>query len=157
MRSFLTVLAFLSISLFLPAFEIVRILPAYKTDRDFERISEYFTGKENESGSIMLRSRKENRNGYYLSVRVKTPVALPGTRIVLHMIQPDDGREVREYAFSVDLEKGSHLLNIGVTGEDWRVSPRRAPVAWKLVFLDSSGTPLASEQSYLWEKPPGQR
>ena len=155
MRFFLSVLLILLFSTSLEAFEIVRVLPAYKTERDFERISEYFTGKENPGKDIMLRSREGSREGYYLTVRVKTPHALQELRVELQMIQADDGRDIRKYSFITDLPKGSHLLNIGVTGEDWKVSSRQPPVAWKLVFKDAWGWELASRQSYLWSKPAG--
>ena len=52
----------------------------------------------------------------------------------------------------VELRAGDTVFNIGLTGLDWPDAKLR-PVAWKLQFLADDGHVLASEASYLWEKP----
>jgi hypothetical protein len=44
------------------------------------------------------------------------------------------------------------MLNLGLTGPDWP-DLKVNPVAWKLDILTADGKRLASEKSYLWEKP----
>jgi len=44
------------------------------------------------------------------------------------------------------------VLNLGLTGTDWP-DAKTNPVAWKLDVLAADGRVLASEKSYLWEKP----
>ncbi|MEJ1973342.1 MAG: hypothetical protein WDM96_13040 [Lacunisphaera sp.] len=56
------------------------------------------------------------------------------------------------YEFPADLRAGDTVFNIGLTGADWP-DAKLHPVAWKLQFLAADGHELASEVSYLWEKP----
>jgi hypothetical protein len=46
-------------------------------------------------------------------------------------------------------------MNLGLTGDDWP-GAKTNPVAWKLEIVAADGRVLASDESYLWEKPAGQ-
>lgn len=136
-------------------FKIVRIMPAYHPADDFKRISEYFTGRENTGGAIVLRSQPAVRDGYYFLVRVKSPAPIPNLTIEAQVINPKSPA-VHVFRFPVSLPKGSQVIKLGLTGTDWP-GVRAQPVAWKITFLDADGHPILAQQSYLWSKPPGGR
>ena len=48
--------------------EIEEIKLRYIETKQFKRISEYLTGKENIGDRVILRSQSEHRAGYYLSL-----------------------------------------------------------------------------------------
>jgi hypothetical protein len=58
--------------------EVVRVWPEYRTAESFDRISEYFTGRENPGNQIILRTRPESRAGFYFFTRLKTPADISG-------------------------------------------------------------------------------
>ena len=131
--------------------EVVRVWPEYRTAESFDRISEYFTGRENTGGQIILRTRPENRAGYYFFTRIKTPAAITGARLVLEVIMPSSA-DPRTFTLEVPpLGKGVVLLNPGLTGDDWPDAATR-PNAWRLRLLAADGSELFARQSYLWSK-----
>jgi hypothetical protein len=132
---------------------IVRTLPEWRSAASFKRVSEYFTGKENPSGTTILRTHPEQRSGFYFLVRAINPGATTATKINLQLVTPSEGKP-KTYTFESTLEAGKNIFNIGLTGEDW-IDPRANPVAWKIEFLSPDGRVLASDLSYLWENPTG--
>lgn len=134
--------------------EIVRVFGGWRTAASFKRISEYFNGRENTGAEIVVRSQPGEREGYYFLVRMKNPGAATDARIVLDVVTPDSHRP-RTFTFLTALPAGKAVFNFGLTGADW---PRRSveAVAWKIDVFDASNELLASEKSYLWEKPPGE-
>ena len=130
---------------------IVRVLHEWRDAASFKRIAEYFDGQEHHGGEALRRSHPEVRAGYYFFVRVKNPGALRPAKAALQVISSTAAEPVR-YEFPVELRAGDTVFNIGLTGADWP-DPKAHPVAWKLQFLADDGHVLASEVSYLWEKP----
>ncbi|MDB6169607.1 MAG: hypothetical protein JWM88_2471 [Verrucomicrobia bacterium] len=132
--------------------EFVRVWPEWREARSFERISEYFTGRENSGREIVRRTQPAERAGFYFVARVRNSGAeLPAATIVLSLIKPD-APQVRTYTFPVPLPRGEPVFNLGLTGADW--SGRRLhPVAWKIEVVTADGTVLAARKSFLWEKP----
>ena len=133
---------------------ITRVWTRYREAHEFVRLSEYFSGKENTGSAIVLRSQPGQRDGFYFTVRVDASGGgtLESGRVVVHIVAPDSDKP---RTFDLPFEtKPRHSLRfeIGVTGSDWKYG-KSMPLAWKLEFFDSSGKPLASEQSFLWEKP----
>ncbi|MDR1011581.1 MAG: hypothetical protein LBM04_10765, partial [Opitutaceae bacterium] len=115
------------------------------------RIPEYFTGRENTGGQVILRTRPEKREGYYFFTRMKTPAGIDGARIVIDVIMPTSA-DPKTYTLSAPpLRKGTVLLNPGLTGDDWP-DPAAHPTAWRLRLLAADGTELFTQQSYLWSK-----
>ena len=133
--------------------KIIRVMPSYRTADSFMRISEYFNGREDTGGATLLRTQPARRDGYYFLVRVKTTAPIEIAWIETQVVTPASP-EPRTDSFAVSLPAGSHVIQLGLTGTDWP-SPKAVPVAWKLRLLSSEGKELASEQSYLWSKPPG--
>ena len=132
---------------------VVRVFTGWHDAASFKHISEYFDGRENTHGEVMLRTHPDQRAGYYFLVRIVnhgTPAAL---KINVQMITPTDTK-TRIHTFATDLQPGETVLNLGFTGTDWP-DARANPVAWKLDIVAADGRVLATGKSYLWEKPAG--
>ena len=130
---------------------IVPVFTGWREADSFKRISEYFNGKENTGGQLILRTHPDQRDGYYFLVRVNHSGGTVDVQAVLHVITPDTATP-RIFKFTTALTDGKILLNLGLTGPDW--SDRKInPVAWKIDLLASDGQLLASGKSYLWENP----
>jgi len=161
-RSLLTLLALIATAAFSSAASakedanpgavtIIRVHHDWRDAASFKRIAEYFDGKEHNGGEALRRSHPEVRSGYYFFVRVKNPGALRPAKAALEVITSTSAQAVH-YEFPVELRAGDTVFNIGLTGADWPDAKLR-PVAWKLQFLGADGSVLATEASYLWEKP----
>lgn len=154
MRSLLALL-FLSLSCVAFGAEpvsIVRTWTGFRTVESFTRISEYFNGKENTGGQVMLRTQPQERAGFYFLCRVRntqTPVA--GAKLLLHVITPHSPTAAT-YTYDVSLPKGDQVFQVGLTGSDWK-NPEENPVAWQIELLDADGRKLATDESFLWSKP----
>ena len=133
------------------AVSIVRVHHEWRDAASFKRVAEYFDGKEHNGSEAIRRSHPETRDGYYFFVRVKNPGALRPAQAALKVVTSSSAQPV-SYQFPVELKAGDTVFNIGLTGADWP-DAKLHPVAWKLDFLDPEGNVLATETSYLWEKP----
>jgi hypothetical protein len=134
--------------------KVVRVFSGWREAASFKRISEYFDGKENTGGEVLLRTHPDQRGGYYFLVRLDNPGAPVATKLHLYVVTPDSATP-REFTFAAPVPGGQTVYNLGLTGADWPDSKINA-VAWKLQVLDSSGKVIATEKSYLWEKPAGE-
>jgi len=133
---------------------ITRVWPDYRPADSFDRISEYFTGRENPGSEITLRTHPETRTGYYFLTRLKIPanVTLTDAQLEIAIITPDTPvKKTFLLRIPVELRAGAHLLNPGLTGPDWPYPDAKTqPVAWRLRLLAPTGAELATAQSYLW-------
>ncbi len=132
--------------------EIVRVLPGWRSAESFHRLSEYFGGKENDSGTKVLRSQPAEKSGYYWLIRLKNhhaPVA--GARFELRVISPA-APEPKIFTFTADIPSGRSLCQLGLTGSDWP-GAKAQPDAWHLRLLSADGATLLARESYLWEMP----
>jgi hypothetical protein len=132
--------------------EFVRVWPEWRTAESFERISEYFDGKENTGSQVVCRTHSETRAGFYFLSRVNnTGPALASAKIVLSLIKPDSPK-TQVYTFPIALPAGETVFNLGLTGVDW-VGPKVNPVAWQIEVVAADGRRLGVQKSFLWEKP----
>lgn len=130
---------------------ITRVFTGWRDAASFKRVSEYFTGRENTGGQIVLRTDPAERAGYYFLIRTRQDEALAAT-IRLTYFTPD-GAEARVVTFPVQLPPRTAAVNVGLTGAAWP-DPDASAVAWKVDILSADGaTVLASEKSYLWDQP----
>lgn len=137
-----------------PELKLVRVWPEWRDAKSFKRISEYFTGRENTGGQTILRSQPAQRTGYYFLVRVENPGAARAVQAQLHLIPPGSPAQ-KTTVFPVTLRPGTNVLNLGLTSPEW-LDPKTQPVAWQLqIIAADDGAVLASEKSYLWDKPAG--
>ncbi len=149
----LLLLALLAAPAALPAADVtlVRVWPGWRAADSFSRLSEYFSGLENDGGQTVLRSQPAERGGYYFLVRTQTDAAVPGARVELQVLLPGVEKP-RTFTFPAALPAGSHVTLAGLTGSDWP-GAKTAPIAWHLAVLDPKGAVLATTQSFLWAKP----
>ena len=132
--------------------EFIRVWPGWRDAESFERIGEYFGGKENSGREQVHRSQAGARAGYYFLVRVKNATAQPGAKFLLSVIRPDHP-EAKVYPFPAALPANEAALQLGLTGTDWPAGKETHPVAWKIALLAADGRVLAEHKSFLWEKP----
>ena len=154
MRSLLVALFVLSFQVSAVANELrfVRTWPGYRTAESFMRVSEYFSGRENTAGQTFLRTRPDERAGYYFLTRIRNKgTTLENKKLQLQIITSRSPRPT-SYAYDVSIPKGEHVFQVGLTGTDWPDEAEH-PVAWHLAVLDSSGATLIEDQSFLWSKP----
>jgi len=129
----------------------VRVWPAWREAASFERISEYFGGKENTGRQTVVRTQASQRSGFYFLVRTDNPgAALTAARFELKVIKPDSP-EARTYTFVTAVPAGGHVFNLGLTGADWPNQDTQ-PVAWQLRLLAADGREFGRGQSFLWSK-----
>lgn len=130
---------------------VVRASTEYRDERQFARISEFFTGRENTGSDVILRSQPEERNGYYWTIKLRRYPYLERVEdaVRLEVVIPGN---LEPTLFSFPLgpaEKRNPLLLVGLTGNDWP-DPAALPLAWRLSFLDAEGVVLAQAKSFLW-------
>jgi len=130
---------------------VVRVFTGWKEGASFKRISEYFTGKENTGGSVVLRTRAEQRSGFYFFIRMNNTGSSTPVKINVEVVTPTD-KQTKDFSFTTELKTGANVFDLGLTGEDW-LDAKANPVAWKIDFVAADGRVLASEKSYLWERP----
>lgn len=132
--------------------KFVRVWPGWRDAASFERISEYFTGKENPGSQVILRSHPEIRSGFYFLARVTNPgPALLAVKIIVYVITPDSPK-AKAFTFAAALPNGDTVFDLGLTGADW-AGEKVHPVAWKIEIVTTDGHSLGAAKSFLWEKP----
>ena len=137
------------------AVKIEWVKPQYMPQLDFQRISEYFTGRENTGRRVILRTQLEEREGMYFVVTLNKKVSkLPsGSQIKLQVITSESPK-AQTFNFHFPEQVGGYCeVFAGLTGSDWS-SKKIDLVAWKVTLEDGSGEVLAEEQSFIWEFPP---
>ena len=121
----------------------------------FQRISEYFTGRENTSGRVIERTYPQQRAGYYFIVSLEwhPHTTLPaGTQADIDFLRKNDPRPHHaHFVFSQSSGTFDEIL-LGLTGADW-TDRNLTIVAWKLTLKDAAGAVLADRQSFLWGFP----
>ena len=133
-----------------PETKITSISEVYRTENDFVRIPEYFTGKEYFGKQVVIRTGK-GRAGLYFVLELNHPLFnLPEKSSVLVRVIRSDHPEAKLYKFELPRKKisGSEIL-LGITGTDWNSSEIK-PVAWRIELQDKNGKLLAAKQSFLW-------
>jgi hypothetical protein len=130
---------------------VVRVFTGWRDADSFKRISEYFTGRENTGGEIVLRTQPAARGGYYFLVRTDNDGPARDVRFKLQLVTPGS-TQPHAFEFSAAMPAGNQVFELGLTGADWP-GKTVSPMAWKLELVDAAGATLATEKSYLWEKP----
>lgn len=131
---------------------VTRTYSGWRDAASFKRISEYFDGRENTGNQTVLRTHPEQRTGYYFLLRLANPGVPVKVQFQLQLIEQGSPAS-RTTAFPAELKSGSGIFQLGLTGPEWQ-DAKSQPVAWHLQILGADGRVLASEKSYLWEKPP---
>jgi hypothetical protein len=133
---------------------VAHVYTGWRDADSFKRISEYFNGRENTGGELILRTHPDQRGGYYFLARLLHSGAPVDTRIVLLVITPDSSAP-KTFEFTTRLSSSATLLDLGLTGPDWP-DPKIHAVAWKMDVFGADHKLLGTKKSYLWEKPSGE-
>lgn len=133
-------------------YAFVHVWPGWREASSFERLSEYFGGQESTGRESIHRTQPTARAGYYFLVRVKNAGALAGARFELRVIDQDHP-EPQLHLFPINLTRGEQVHQLGLTGTDWPRGRTAHPVAWQLTLHAADGHILATQKSFLWEKP----
>ncbi len=152
MRTFLLGLLLIAASARAADVEFVRVWPGWRDADAFDRIAEYFGGRETHGKQLVLRTHAEARAGYYFLLRINHPAAIAGATFQVSVIRPD-APEPKVFSFSTALPEKETVLQLGLTGADWPGGKKANPVAWKITLLAADGRTLAEHKSFLWEKP----
>src|SRR4051812_20319151 len=67
---------------------VVRVFSGWREGASFKRISEYFTGKENMGDSVILRTRAEQRSGFYFFVRLHNANSATPVNVKVEVLTP---------------------------------------------------------------------
>ncbi len=130
------------------AVHLVRVWPGYRDAASFTRVGEYFGAAPDALNRAALRSQPDARQGFYWLIRTDAASAQPGATLTL-LVMRAGATAPERHSFAIDLPAGQHVLQAGLTGSDWPDAAER-PVAWHLEISSSDGTPLATDQSFLW-------
>jgi hypothetical protein len=141
-----------TLAAFVADVEFIHVWPGWRAAESFDRISEYFGGRENSGRKVVLRTQPDTRGGYYFLVRVKSASAVGNAKFEVSVIRPDHP-EPKVYRFEAAVPAREAVFELGLTGSDWPGGENVNPVAWKLALLGSDGRILAEHKSFLWEKP----
>ena len=128
--------------------EFVHIWPEYHQLEYFERLGEFFGGQEQHPGRTILRSKPEERAGFYFLIRVKSAAEIPqGASWRLEIVRPGSPKtETRTFPIPSPILA---VTELGITGSEWP-DPKTAPIAWRVSLLDASGAILITRASRLW-------
>ena len=129
----------------------VRVSTDWRKADSFERISEYFDGRENTGGQTILRSQPKSRAGFYVQVRTDAKAAILGAHVEFQVYLPGQ-EQPKVFTSATDLPAGNQVMLAGLTGADWP-GEKVKPAAWHLAVLGPDGAILASAQSFLWAPP----
>lgn len=119
----------------------------------FMRISEFFTGRENTSGRVFLRSNPAQRGGLYFIARLDEKLTtLPaGMKVGIDFFEAGSA-QMRQYIFEIPkVLQETNKLFLGLTDEG--MLEKQLPAAWRVYLLNPDESLHSELKSYLWEMP----
>lgn len=125
----------------------------YEEAQTFKRISEYFTGVENQGRRLIVRQPAEERAGLYWVIHTGVPISelSEGAQLRVSFFRLGSA-DVETRTYPLPTDRRVNTLFAGITGADW-TRDDKLPTAWKLELLDSRGEILDARESYLWQYP----
>lgn len=123
-----------------------------KTEKDFKRISEFFTDEENTGSDVVVRSDPSKRDGLYLVVNLECGAVVPAGSIAeLRYMHPKRaGEQTQRWTLPEFRAAPQRELRLGLTGTDWESLAGKKPSAWKLTVVSPAGETLVLRNSFLW-------
>lgn len=122
-------------------------------ERDFQRVPEFFTGREYSASKLYCRSIPEQREGFYFVIKLagEDEGLSDGACWVLDWITQTDpaARSKRIPVSQPGLLEDEVFL--GLTGSDWP-DPDLRPLAWRIRLLGPQNQTLVERKSFLWSK-----
>lgn len=129
---------------------------SWKNEKDFKRISEFFTDEEFTGSTCVVRTDPKVRNGLYFILGIECFEKIPaGSVAVLRYFRPDKlGEQKAEFALPEFTGTPIGEIRLGLTGDAWPKSlQRERPTAWEISVRAPSGQLLVFRQSFLWNQP----
>lgn len=129
----------------------------WKEDKEFRRISEFFTGEESTGANRVVRSDPSVRSGLYLLLGLGAFEKIPeGSTATLRYFRPDKiGEQLRTFPLPAFTGTPAGELRLGLTGDAWpKALQNERPTAWKLTIYSPTGELLVCRESFLWRLPP---
>ncbi len=120
----------------------------------FQRLSEFFTGKENRGRRLIVRTQEGARAGQYFILTLNQNVrALPkNARLKLEIITSESTQE-KEFLLPLPSSiPRTREIFAGITGSDWPQNEIKI-LAWRLTVQDDQGKFIADKESFLWKSP----
>lgn len=126
----------------------------YRETGSFQRIQEFFTGREAPGNRTIIRTDAENRDGQYFVINLTRSVARSEVHSVEIEVITTMSKDVRVFEFPLTEAvriRGSWIY-CGITGTDWEGRNVR-PLAWIARIKNSSGEVLGEWESFVQRKP----
>lgn len=133
---------------------VVDCTTRYWQDAETRRLAEYWTGREQTGGALIVRSHANERAGLYFSLLLEKPLSsnLAGAVLMAEVIRTGDRQPV-EFRWTLPaLDHPVRMVRAGITGPDWP-SAEIKPLAWRLRLTEPNGAVLFEYKSFLWEMP----
>lgn len=130
-----------------------KVYVRYESERNFKRISEYFTGEENLGCRLVVRQPENDRAGLYWVILLEQAAThLPdGAQLRVTFYRPG-ALEPESRAYALANDRSVNTIYAGVTGMDWP-EMSQLPTAWQLEILNAQGEILDVKESFLWRYP----
>ena len=129
---------------------------SWKDEKDFKRISEYFTDEENTGANCVVRSDPAVRDGLYLILGIRPFDSIPaGSKAELRYFRPDKlGAQTQTFELPEFSAAPVGEIRLGLTGAAWpKTLKRERPTAWELSVFAPDGALLVRRRSFLWTPP----
>lgn len=126
----------------------------YRETGSFQRIQEFFTGREAPGNRTIVRTDREERDGQYFLINLTRSVARSEVHSVEIEFITTERKDTRRFEFALDdatRVRGSWIY-CGVTGSDWEGRSVR-PLAWTARLKDSEGRVLDEWESFVQRMP----
>ena len=119
----------------------------------FTRISEYFTGHENQGHRVIVRSNPDYRGGLYFIIRFSesTRDFPKGLHLSMDYYSAKQGKlNHQEFALPYPMKRTNKIF-AGITAEE--IDEMVLPIAWRIQLIREDGSVYSELKSYLWEMP----
>lgn len=130
--------------------ELTIISTEHRDADSFKRVSEYLTGQHSDGRYTVYRSDESARDGFYISLLAEKRSSLASSQTVKVKFVRSGTQDIDTFEVPTGTPKKKRIL-VGFTGNEW-ANQKTLPVAWKIEFLDKSGTIIESAQSFLWSE-----
>ncbi|MCC5835882.1 MAG: hypothetical protein JJU20_14240 [Opitutales bacterium] len=126
----------------------------YRETGSFQRIQEFFTGREAPGRRTIIRTDPDNRDGQYFLINLTRSVARSDVHSVEIEVITTESKDTQQLVFLLSdaLRVRGSWIYCGVTGDDW---PNRnvRPLAWIARLKDSEGRLLDEWESFVQRMP----
>ncbi len=152
LRIFAVLLAVqISTSVIFAEVEIKSVYHQFMEARSFQRLSEFFSGKENQGRRLIARTQPDARDGRYFVITLNQSVrSLPENSQIKIEIFTNESALGKEFILPLPSRAPkTREIFAGVTGGDWPDKGTQI-LAWRLTLQNAEGNTIAAKESFLW-------